>query len=135
MWGRLVCWIRAGGGGMRVGGGTVWNTLKGVEQKRREGKQRFKKGGGGKLGQGVRALKRERLEPPCKLWEFRKCLLEEQKVLPPFQYIFQCCQGGVFFWKWADYDLKILKMTCTGEEDKSFGNFHVLYCNRCVNVN
>ena len=37
-------------------GGTVYNTLKGVEQKRGEGKQRFKKGG--KLGQGVGVLKR-----------------------------------------------------------------------------
>ena len=39
---------------------------KGIEQKRGEGKQRFKKGG--KLGQGVGALKRgEGLEPPYEL--------------------------------------------------------------------
>ena len=38
--GKLVCWIREGVGCMRLGG-TVWNTLKRVEQKREEGKQRF----------------------------------------------------------------------------------------------
>ena len=36
-----------------LGGGTVWNTLKGVEQKRREGKQRFKKGGGEARSRGA----------------------------------------------------------------------------------
>ena len=36
---------------------------KGVEQKRGEGKQRFSKGRGGQLGQGVGALKRGGLEP------------------------------------------------------------------------
>ena len=36
---------------------------------REEGKQRFKKGGGGgKLGQEVGTLKNEGLEPPYELW-------------------------------------------------------------------
>ena len=37
-----------------------------MEQKRGEGTQKFKKGGGGKVGQGVGALKGG-LEPPCEL--------------------------------------------------------------------
>ena len=45
---------------MRVGRKLSKIPLKGVEQKGGEGTQRFKKkGGGGKLGQGVGALKRE----------------------------------------------------------------------------
>ena len=42
-----------------------------MEQKSREGKQRFKKGGGGKLGQGVGALKKGGVETP--LWAMIKC--------------------------------------------------------------
>ena len=51
--------------GGREGGGTVLNTLKGVEQKRGDGKQRFLKEG--QVRQGVGALNRGGLEPPYKL--------------------------------------------------------------------
>ena len=49
-----MCWIRAGGCCLRVGG-TVWNTLKGTEM--RVGETKILKRGG-KLVQGVGALKR-----------------------------------------------------------------------------
>ena len=50
-------------------GETVWNILKGVEQKRGEETKIFKTGGGrgGEQGQGVDALKRGGLEPHYKL--------------------------------------------------------------------
>ena len=63
MKGKLVCPIRAGKGCVRVVG-TVWNNLKRGATEKKGGKQRFKKGG--KLGQGVGALKRG-LEPPSEL--------------------------------------------------------------------
>ena len=55
-----MCQIRTGRGCVRVEGLSEI-TLKGVEQKRGEGKQRFLKGD--KLGQGVGALKREGWNP------------------------------------------------------------------------
>ena len=57
VWG-LVCWIRAGGGCVSVGE-TVWNILKRVGTKKRGGEIKILKvGGGGKLSQGVSALKK-----------------------------------------------------------------------------
>ena len=42
-------------------GGTVWNTLKDGETEKRGGETKiFRKGGGGKLGQGMGVLKRGR---------------------------------------------------------------------------
>ena len=54
-------------------GGTVKNTLKvGWNRKQGRGNKDFKRGGGGKLGQGVGALKRgRRLESPYELCLFR----------------------------------------------------------------
>ena len=63
--GNLIGRIRAVGGCVRVGE-LPKISEKGVEQKRREGKQRFQNGG--KLGQGMGALKRGGLEPPYKSW-------------------------------------------------------------------
>ena len=51
---------------MRVGG-TVSNTLKGDGTERRGGKTKILKRGS-KLGKGVGALKRGKLEPPYELW-------------------------------------------------------------------
>ena len=68
--------------------GTVWNTLKGVEQKWEEGKQRFLKRGD-KLGQGVGALKGG-LEPPyklCKLFVTKEDVTSCQKL--EFTTLFQ----------------------------------------------
>ena len=49
--------------------GTVCNAFKeGGTEKRRGETKISKKGGGGKLGQGVGALKRGGLEPSCELW-------------------------------------------------------------------
>ena len=48
----------AGGGCVRVGE-TVWNTLKEGGTKKMGGETKILKGGGGKLSQGVGALKRE----------------------------------------------------------------------------
>ena len=58
--------------GLREGGGTVWNTLKGGGKKKRGGKTKILKRGG-KLGQGVSALKKGGgggLEPPYELCIF-----------------------------------------------------------------
>ena len=52
--GRLVGWISPGGGCVRVGG-TVQNILKGSGTEKRGGETKILKGG--KLGQGVGALK------------------------------------------------------------------------------
>ena len=55
---------------MREGGGTVYNTLKGGGTKKRGGYTKILKIGGGKVGQGVSALKGGGgggLEPPCEL--------------------------------------------------------------------
>ena len=49
-------------------GRTVENTLKGDGTEKRRGETKIFKKGGGKLGQGVSALKRG-LEPPYELWE------------------------------------------------------------------
>ena len=57
-----MCQIRGGGGCLCEGGGTVWNILKRGEIKNegdREEEIKEDGGGGGKLGQGVGALKRE----------------------------------------------------------------------------
>ena len=60
--GRLVVQIRAEGGCMRVRG-TVLNTLKGGATEKRRWETKILKRGG-KLGQGVGALKKGVLEPP-----------------------------------------------------------------------
>ena len=51
---------------MRVGG-TVQNTLEGGGTEKRGGETKILKRGGGKLSQGVGALKREGLEPPYEI--------------------------------------------------------------------
>ena len=57
----MLCQIRAGGGFVQVGG-TVWNILKGDGTEKRGGETKiFKRGG--KLGQGVDALKRGSWNP------------------------------------------------------------------------
>ena len=51
-----------------MGGGLSKTPYKGMEQKRGEGKQRFPKGGLGKLDQGMGALKREGAGTPLRTW-------------------------------------------------------------------
>ena len=53
---------------MGGGGGTVWNTLKEGGTEKRGGATKILKRGGGKLGQGMGALKSRGLEPPYELW-------------------------------------------------------------------
>ena len=53
---------------MRVGG-NCQNTLKGGGTEKREGGTKILKKGG-KLGQGVGALKRGRVDPPYELWTY-----------------------------------------------------------------
>ena len=72
--------------GRKRGGGTVLNTLKGVEQKRGDGKQRFLKEG--QVRQGVGALNRGGLEPPYKLWYITH--------LKNTQGRFDCLSGGTY---------------------------------------
>ena len=60
----LLSQIRAGGGCIRVGR-TVWNTLKGGGTEKRGGETKILKGGGGKSGQEVGALKGG---TPYELW-------------------------------------------------------------------
>ena len=52
----MACWIRAGGGCVRVGE-TVWNILKGGGTEKAWGEAEILKRGGCKLGQGVWTLK------------------------------------------------------------------------------
>ena len=62
-----MCQIRTGRGCVRVEGLSEI-TLKGVEQKRGEGKQRFLKMG--QAGSRGGCLKKRGLEPPYELWEY-----------------------------------------------------------------
>ena len=77
-----------------------------MEQKRREGKQDFIKGG--KLDQGMGALKREGLQPPYKLWI---------KFVSLFFVL--CVYLGVIFWASIirrDEVLSFLTITLVGLE-------------------
>ena len=62
---------------MRVAGNCLKYLKRGWNRKEGKGYKDFKKGGG-KLSQGVGALKRGRLEPPYELWKPFKVL----KILP-----------------------------------------------------
>ena len=65
--------------------------------------------------------------------KFMKCLLEEERSC--FSVLLNVVKEGFSVEKSADYGLKILQMSCADEENKGFDNFHILYCNKCVNGN
>ena len=66
--------------------------------------------------------------------EFMKRLLEEQRSPHRFSILLNIVKVSSLK-KRADYDLKILKMTCTDVGDKCFDPFHVSYYNKCVSDN
>ena len=70
--------------------GTVENTLKEGGTEKRGGETKILKKGG-KLGQGVDALKKGELEPPCKLWStftLALTLMLENNVDSAYAFVF-----------------------------------------------
>ena len=72
---RKVGWSDYGRKGVREGGGNCLKYLKrGWNKKEQRGNKYFQKGG--KLGQGVGALKGGGLEPPYELWSLHIPIME-----------------------------------------------------------